>query len=138
MARDALEVIESAEKGGRILSAPTETGDLMKALEKAAENMPEGEGYVMPAHIVPRELLLHTWWHGWEERHYRGDDEDPEGFDLIECVWINGHIMTEDGCTAEADSDYWKEHYGKRYGVRMWAGNVEPTQEQREETPWTE
>ena len=118
MARDALEVIVE--------------------LEKAASAMPEGEGDVMPAHIVPRELLMHTWGHGWEERHYRGDDEDPEGFDLIECVWINGHILTEDGCSAEADSDYWKEHYGKRYGVRLWAGNVEPTQEQREAVIWTD
>ena len=104
----------------------------------AVKNMPDDCLYVMPAKIVPRELLMHTWGHGWEERHYRGDDEDPEGFDLIECVWLTGHILTEDGCSAEADSDYWLEHYGKRYGVRLWTGDVKPTQEQREAVMWTD
>lgn len=131
MARDALEIIKEQE------ARKDEARAMLDALEQAAEAIPEEGTEAMPAHIIPRELLLHTWGHGWEERHYRGDDEDPEGFDLIECVWINGHILTEDGCSAEADSDYWKENYGKRYGVRLWAGNVEPTDKQREEKPWT-
>ena len=88
-------------------------------------------------HLVPRELLLHTWGHGWEESHLIGDDEDPERFELTECVWINGHIMDADGSDAHANSDYWAESYGKRYGVRIWTGDEKPTDEQREETPWT-
>ena len=132
MARDALEIIKEQE------ARKAEARAMLNALGQAAENMPEDIPGTMPAHIVPRELLMHTWGHGWEERHYRGDDEDPEGFDLIECVWLTGHILTEDGCSAEADSDYWEEHYGKRYGVRLWTGDVKPTDKQREETPWTE
>ena len=132
LARDALEIIKEQE------ARKAEARAMLNALGQAAENMPEDIPGTMPAHIVPRELLMHTWGHGWEERHYRGDDEDPEGFDLIECVWLTGHILTEDGCTAEADSDYWAEHYGKRYGVRLWAGDVEPTQEQREAVMWTD
>ena len=132
MARDALEIIKEQE------ARKAEARAMLNALGQAAENMPEDIPGTMSSHIVPRELLMHTWGHGWEERHYRGDDEDPEGFDLIECVWLTGHILTEDGCSAEADSDYWAEHYGKRYGVRLWAGDVEPTQEQREAVMWTD
>lgn len=113
LARDALEVIRG------LVAEATQGKMFLRALEKAEESILADIPGTMPAHIVPRELLMHTWGHGWEERHYRGDDEDPEGFDLIECVWINGHILTEDGCSAEADSDYWKENYGKRYGVRL-------------------
>lgn len=115
MARNALELIEDLESG-RILSDPTK----------------------QPAQLMPRELLLHTWGHGWEESHFRGDDEDPEGFELVEVVWINGHIMTEEGRTADADSDYWQEHYGKRYGIRIWTGDEKPTREQREGATWAE
>ena len=56
-----------------------------------------------PAHIGPRELLLHTWGHGWQESHLIGDDEDPECFELAECVWINGHIMDAEGSDANAE-----------------------------------
>lgn len=144
MARDELEVLEvlKAQEPMVVTLEEAKNTEFLNSVLKLRDEgclipCPVDSPDAMPAHIVPRELLMHTWGHGWEERHYRGDDEDPEGFDLIECVWINGHILTEDGCSAEAGSDYWKEHYGKRYGVRMWAGNVEPTDKQREETPWT-
>ena len=91
---------------------------------------------IIPAHVVPRELLLHTWGHGWEESHLIGDDEDPESFILTECVWINGHIMDENGSDAHADSDHWKENYNRKYGVRVWCGDDEPTKEQREAIQW--
>lgn len=110
------------------------------ALARDALNLLGGadRGYTVPAQIVPRELLLHTWGHGWQESHVIGDDEDPESFDLAECVWINGHIMDEDGSDANAASDYWAENYGKKYGIRIWTGDEKPTDKQREETPWTE
>ena len=88
--------------------------------------------------VIPREALLEGWGHGWEESHNIGDDEDPESFSLAACVWIDGHIMDEDGSDANASSDYWAEMYGKRYGVRIWAGDDPPTEEQREAVPWTE
>ena len=89
-----------------------------------------------PAQLMPRELLLHTWGHGWEESHMIGDDEDPESFDLVEVVWINGHIMTAEGSDANADSEYWKDRYNCTYGVRIWTGDEKPTEEQRKATPW--
>lgn len=88
------------------------------------------------ARLMAREELLDGFGHGWEESHLIGDDEDPEGFDLVECVWINGHIMDADGSDAHADSDYWKENYGTEYGVRVWRGVVPPTEEQRKGTPF--
>ena len=136
LCRDAMALIKEYE-GGRILSAPTGNGELIRALEKVAENMPGEDAESFPAHIVPRELLLCTWGHGWEETHFRGDDEDPESVELVECVWINGHIMNADGSDADADSDWWRENYGKRYGVRIWTGDKKPRDKQREETPWT-
>ena len=81
--------------------------------------------------LVARDELLSSYGHGWEESWLIGDDEDPERFDLIECVWINGHIMNADGSSAHANSDWWHDHYNGRYGVRIWAGDEPPTTEQR-------
>lgn len=91
-----------------------------------------------PAELLPRELLIHTFGHGWEERWYIGDDEEPESKTLEECVWIGGHIMLDSGSTADAGCDWWVEHYGRKYGVRIWLGEEPPTEEQRVNTPWTE
>ena len=88
------------------------------------------------AQLMPRELLLHTWGHGWQESHMIGDDEDPESFDLVECVWINGYIMTAEGSNANAGSEYWKDRYNTTYGVRVWTGDEKPTDEQRKATDW--
>ena len=88
------------------------------------------------ARLMAREELLNGFGHGWEESHLIGDDEDPESIVLTECVWINGHVMTADGSNANADGDYWREHYGTKYGVRVWRGTVPPTEEQRRETPF--
>ena len=94
------------------------------------------------AELVPREALLTGYGHGWEERWYIGDDEEPDPStslrmtDLFECVWINGAICMEGG-NADADSDYWQEKYGKQYGIRVWRGENPPTDEQREGAPWT-
>ena len=88
------------------------------------------------AQLMPRELLLNTWGHGWEESHRIGDDEDPESFDLVEVVWINGHIMTVDGSSADADSEYWEGRYNCTYGVRVWTGDEKPTEEQRKSAHW--
>jgi hypothetical protein len=96
------------------------------------------EAHPAPAEIIPRELLLHTFGHGWEECWFIGDDEDPERITLEECVWIGGHIMLDSGSTGDAESDWWREHYGREYGVRIWLGQEPPTEEQRNETPWAE
>ena len=118
LCNDALKLIQDYELG-RALFAPTE------------------EKEPAQAQLVPRELLLTTWGHGWQESHLIGDDEDPESFILVECVWINGYILDASGSNANAASDYWVENYGKRHGVRVWTGDEKPTDKQREETPWT-
>ena len=108
----------------------------MEALGYGPDGMHIGEPK-QAAQLVPRELLLNTWGHGWKESHLIGDDEEPEAFILSECVWINGRIMIQDGSNANAAGHYWEEHYGKRYGVRVWTGDEKPTDQQRAETPWT-
>lgn len=130
LAKDALALIEAFEAGKAKARA------LLDGLEKAEENLPEDGSGAMPAHIVPRGLLLHTWGHGWEERHMVGDDEDPERFVLAEAVWINGYILTEDGSSPNADSEYWKDRYNCTYGVRVWTGDEKPTEEQRKAAHW--
>lgn len=97
----------------------------------ALEALPESE-----ASIVPWEELLFGAGRGWEETWLIGDDEDPERFDLEPCVWIAGHIMLESGSSADADSDHWREQYGRRYGMRVWRGSTEPTEEQRKAVKW--
>lgn len=111
--------------------------DLLEKVRKGLEAVPGDDGE-MPAHLVPRELLVKTFGHGWQETHFIGDDEDPEQVAMMECVWIKGHITNEEGSHGEADSDYWREHYGKRYGIRVWTGSKPPTEEQRKETPWSD
>ena len=119
--------------GAKAYCSTQATADILCMYE---EMLKEKEVEEIPTHVVPRELLLHTWGHGWEESHLIGDDEDPESFVLTECVWINGHIMDENGSDAHADSDHWKENYNRKYGVRVWCGDDEPTKEQREAIQW--
>ena len=86
--------------------------------------------------VLTQEELRTSSGHGWEEIWYSGDEEDVEGVALQECVWINGHIMLEDGCTADANGGIFQERYGMKYGCRVWQGM--PTDEMRKETPWEE
>ncbi len=86
--------------------------------------------------VIDREQLLTGWGHGWQESHLIGDDEDPECFTLTECVWINGYITDEDDSYANANSDYWREHYNKQYGIRIWAGDRKPTEDERKAMAW--
>jgi len=99
----------------------------MRRGEKFGSDLPE---------LVPLEMLGYTWGHGWEERHMIGDEEEPEGFVLKECVWISGHIMLEDGRTADTGSAWWQENYGREYGARIWTGTRRPTEEMRRAAPW--
>ena len=75
---------------------------------------------------------------GLEETWCMGDQKEgeAEGIWLAECVWINGHIMLEDGCTADAHEAPYVEGYGKKGGCRVWSGL--PTEQQRMEAPWGE
>ena len=56
--------------------------------------------------------------------------------DLEEGVWIDGKGTVESGSNFNAMRDYWIEHYNQRYGVRVWAGDQPPTDEQREAAAW--
>lgn len=92
-----------------------------------------------PARLMSLEELLDGWGCGWEETWLIGDDEEPERIDLEACVWIDGHVMLASGSTGDARGYYWQEHYGRKYGIRVWAGRGEiPTMEQRQHTPWAE
>jgi hypothetical protein len=106
--------------------------------EQSKDTCMEKEVFHPAAELLPRELLLHTWGHGWEECYFIGDDEEPERITLEECVWINGHIMLDSGSDADARSEWWVNHYGRKYGTRIWVGNEPPTEQQQKETHWAE
>lgn len=91
---------------------------------------------VQEPRLLSREQLLTGWGHGWEESWWIGDDEDPESITLEECVWIDGSMMMPGGNNADADGDYWKEHYNKQYGIRVWIGDRAPTEEERKAVAW--
>ena len=90
------------------------------------------------ARLLTLEELKKGIGHGWEECWLIGDDEDPERFDLEECVFLHGHLILESGSTANANSDHWQENYNKRFGMRVWEGIDPPTEEQRKAEPWAE
>ena len=96
------------------------------------------KGCLRAAVLMPLEGLRKSWGHGWEEIWYEAEEDEPEGIVLSECVWIDGYIVLIDGCNGDAWSEWWEERYGRRYGVRVWAGDEPPTEEQRKETPWGE
>ena len=109
-------------------------GVMLDALEALKNPAACGQGPLVLSH----EDLLSGHGHGWVESWHIGDDEDPEYKDLEEGVWIDGNGMVESGSNFNARSDYWTEHYNKRYGIRVWAGDQPPTEEQREAEPWNE
>lgn len=84
--------------------------------------------------LATREELLEGWGHGWNEYHYIGDDEDPEQFELSECVWIDGHMVNAEGDYFRLAAD--GKWYGKQYGFRVWRGDSPPTEEQRKAAGW--
>ena len=86
--------------------------------------------------LVPRETLLEGRGHGWLEGRYILDEGEEPEYTLTECVWINGIIACEDGDTGDAQSRYYREHYGQM--IRVWQGETPPDEEQRRETPWKE
>ena len=86
--------------------------------------------------LLTLEELETGFGHGWEECWLIGDDEDPERFDLEECVYLHGHLILESGSTANARSDHWQESYNKRFGMRVWEGIDPPTEEQRKAVAW--
>ena len=88
------------------------------------------------ARLLTLEELKKGIGHGWEECWLIGDDEDPERFDLEECVFLHGHLILESGSSADAGSDHWREQYGRKYGMRVWRGSTEPTEEQRKAVKW--
>lgn len=90
----------------------------------------------VPAHVVDRDTLLASIGEGWEESWFKANDESPETKVLTPCVWISGHIMTRDGCHADAHSDYWAERYNRKFGMRIWGGDLPPTEKQREAVKW--
>lgn len=86
--------------------------------------------------LLTLEELEKGFGHGWEEAWLIGDDEDPERFDLEECVYLHGHLILESGSTANAQSDHWQESYNKRFGMRVWEGIDPPTEAQRKAVKW--
>ncbi len=97
-----------------------------------------GEQETRPANIVPYEVLLHSAGRGWEESWNAVEDGDADEGSLMPCVWIDGHIMLSDGCNADARSERWAEMYGRARGLRVWEGDMPPTEEQRKKAIWTD
>lgn len=63
--------------------------------------------------------------------------EDADGYitDVERCAWVGGNIIFE------YSGAVWHDDYVETYnqpfeGMRLWIG-AEPTEKQREETPWT-
>ena len=86
------------------------------------------------AKVITLDELRTTHGHGYEEMMFSDEATSQEKTEIMECVWINGHIMLEDGCTADANEDIYSASYGQRDGSRIWFGK--PTDEQRRMTPW--
>lgn len=151
--------MEKAIRGLEACSTEPETGEQCQALKcpywddasycvrelmldalEALKNHSAASGGASPgrggARLLARKELLTGYGHGWEESWQIGDDEDPEYKELEEVVWIDGKGTLESGSNFNAMSDYWIEHYNQLYGVRVWAGDQPPTDEQREAAAW--
>lgn len=136
---DALSVLKNLQQSKETQLSKEEVNAFSKMMA-AGLDLPEsvilGKLPAELPRLMAREELLHGWGHGWEETWFIGDDEDPEQIVLTECVWIDGNIMMEDGSNTHADSEYWRDQYGRKYGMRIWRGNKELIELARGETPW--
>jgi len=97
--------------------------DVFAALSDAVEQQ--------KTRLITLEELQTGHGHGWEECWMEPEDGEAGGAELTECVWINGHVMLEDG-TGSAGN--YAEHYG--YRLRIWAGEEAPTDEARRRETW--
>lgn len=135
--REALKAMEAAEAPHPAIRAKWINECIMRGTDCAAnaENNPPD---CVPARLMSLEDLRTGNGRGLEEVWCMGDQKEgeAEGIWLAECVWINGHIMLGDGCTADAHEAPYVEGYGKKGGCRVWSGL--PTDQQRMEAPWGE
>ena len=82
--------------------------------------------------LVPLEELFNGAGVGYEENWLRGEDGEEDSFEVNRCAWCNGGVVLND---AEYVSRAVLERlYNKPYGLRVWSR--EPSEEQREKTPW--
>lgn len=72
--------------------------------------------------------------HGWLESWCEPMDGESEYFEISPFAWAGGHTVCEGGDLSVEDM---LRFYGKRYGLRVWVGDITPTDAQREATPWT-
>lgn len=97
--------------------------DVFAALSDAVEQQ--------KTRLLKLEELQAGHGHGWEESWFEPEDGEAGRAELTECVWINGHVMLEDGTES---GDNYAESYGKR--LRVWQGMEPPTDEARRRETW--
>lgn len=74
---------------------------------------------------------------GWAELYFEADEEEgtPEYKELVHCAWCRGNVIYGDGNFS--NREYLEHWYNRQYGERIWTGDREPTEEEREAEPWT-
>lgn len=102
----------------------TAAADVLGMLEEISEDR---------AQVVPL-AALDGWGHGWYEQFTLGDDEDPPEHLMIECVWMSGYVLLNDGDGCVDYPNYIRKWYGRRGGPRIW--DKKPSAEEMEATPW--
>ena len=82
--------------------------------------------------VVTLDELINGAGVGYEENWLKGEDGEEDSFEVNRCAWCNGGVVLN-------DSEYvsraaLERLYNKPYGLRVWSR--EPSEEQREKTPW--
>lgn len=84
------------------------------------------------ARLLTAEEALTWYGHGWEEVWFEEDEETLDCRMLFECVFIDGRILCVDGDIGEINPGT----YNRPYHSRLWAGDMPPTDGQREAAKW--
>ena len=85
-----------------------------------------------PRLLRPDEIGRYTG-AAWLEVWCEADDGDPEFKEIMPVGVCEGNMIHQDGCHAQRKNLV--RQYNKPYGMRLWI-NDQPTEEQREATPW--
>ena len=124
------EIVKEGDYRSKCPNGRCETGCVVTAISESLAFLRETP-YLMTLHE-----LLTTSGAGWEESRFTGEEGEADEIILEPCAWCNGHLILENGTTANLHDEQVTETYNKAGGgYRIWRGD-KPTEEQRKGEKW--
>ena len=86
------------------------------------------------ARILTPDEIMNGKGTGWIEHWFEADEESPEYKDMIECAWVHGFVLEDDGDGGVIFPERLKKRHNRQYEFRVWSDR--PDDATREKVKW--